>query len=221
MAHTADDMHDDEPTPVRQQEPASEPHTVVSKEAIQRATEGALAFWRSCQRHDLDEEAKVKGALVKYQMSLDAVAAIEKLRAEAAENQSSRLQTSLWHWREEVGKLHSKVARLESENTRLRAALAQSDQPCAYCTLPAEDWGKCEHGFPGCSRADDAVGCPELGASMRAEAALAPFVRWLEGLEADGFGDHPDDTICGGLGDVGGPITFGHLRAARAATAKK
>ncbi len=55
--------------------------------------------------------------------------------------------------------------RLVGENTRLRAALANSDQPCIYCSLSAKDWAKCKIGFPGCDRADDAMGCPHLGAS--------------------------------------------------------
>ena len=61
------------------------------------------------------------------------------------------------------------IARLravEAENTRLRAALAMSDRPCAYCSLPADEWAKCPHGFPGCARGDDAMGCPHLGASL-------------------------------------------------------
>lgn len=75
----------------------------------------------------------------------------------------------------------------EAENTRLRAALAQSDQPCAYCSLPAVEWAKCALGFPGCDRADDAMGCPELGAALERddlrarvkalEEALGPFAK--------------------------------------------
>ena len=60
------------------------------------------------------------------------------------------------------------VAELQSENDRLRAALANSDQPCAYCSLPRDEWAKCSDGFPGCGRADDAMGCPELGAVILA-----------------------------------------------------
>lgn len=71
-------------------------------------------------------------------------------------------------------------AALRNENDRLRAALAQSDQPCAYCSLPRDEWEKCQHGFPGCSRADDAMGCPELGARMEADA-LRKRVEELEG----------------------------------------
>lgn len=57
---------------------------------------------------------------------------------------------------------------LTAENTRLRAALAQSKSPCAYCQLPAEEMARCRSGFPGCARADDMAGCPEFGASMEA-----------------------------------------------------
>lgn len=60
-----------------------------------------------------------------------------------------------------------------AENSRLRAALAMSDQPCAYCTLPADEVAKCASGFPGCARADDMVGCPELGACKERDDALA------------------------------------------------
>lgn len=56
------------------------------------------------------------------------------------------------------------VSEINEENTRLRAALANSELPCAYCTLSKEDWGKCQSGFPGCGRADDAEGCPGIGA---------------------------------------------------------
>jgi hypothetical protein len=62
---------------------------------------------------------------------------------------------------------------LRDENTRLRAALANSDQPCVYCSLSAEDMSKCASGFPGCARADDAVGCPHLGAGLGNDALRA------------------------------------------------
>ncbi len=55
---------------------------------------------------------------------------------------------------------------LTEENTRLRAALAQSPGACYYCQLPKEQWSKCRSGFPGCARVDDAFGCPELGAMV-------------------------------------------------------
>lgn len=63
--------------------------------------------------------------------------------------------------------LSQEVSAKDAENIRLRAALAHSKSPCVYCSLPAEDWAKCQSGFPGCDRADDAMGCPELGASMQ------------------------------------------------------
>jgi hypothetical protein len=62
--------------------------------------------------------------------------------------------------------IRARLTAAEAENTRLRAALAQSDRPCVYCTLPADEWSKCAQGFPGCGRADDAMGCPHLGASI-------------------------------------------------------
>ncbi len=37
---------------------------------------------------------------------------------------------------------------LAAENARLRAALAQSELPCVYCSLPREEWAKCSSGFP-------------------------------------------------------------------------
>ena len=77
-----------------------------------------------------------------------------------------------------LAELRERLEAAEGENTRLRAALANSDQPCIYCTLSKEDWAKCEHGFPGCSRADDAMGCPELGASLEgAVGRVEAFLR--------------------------------------------
>lgn len=56
-----------------------------------------------------------------------------------------------------------------TENTRLRAALATSKDPCTYCQLPKEEMAKCRSGFPGCARADDLMGCPELGAALEVD----------------------------------------------------
>lgn len=64
------------------------------------------------------------------------------------------------------GMTHPGFQKLLDENTRLRAALAVSKDPCAYCQLPAEEMAKCKSGFPGCARADDMSGCPEFGASL-------------------------------------------------------
>jgi hypothetical protein len=78
------------------------------------------------------------------------------------------------HYAAYIAELENKVeaenlARIQAENTRLRAALANSELPCVYCTLSSEDWAKCQYGFPGCDRADDAMGCPELGARLELE----------------------------------------------------
>ncbi len=59
-----------------------------------------------------------------------------------------------------------RLSQLEAENVRLRAALALSPAACRYCQLPANEWAKCKSGFPGCARADDASGCPEMGAHL-------------------------------------------------------
>jgi len=80
------------------------------------------------------------------------------------------------HWRGEVSLLETSLADVkreltvtQEENVRLRAALAQSELPCVYCTLPKERWSECIHGFPGCDRGDDAVGCPHLGDGLAFE----------------------------------------------------
>lgn len=39
-------------------------------------------------------------------------------------------------------------AELIAENTRLRAALAVSKDPCRYCQLPADEIAKCKSGCP-------------------------------------------------------------------------
>ena len=65
--------------------------------------------------------------------------------------------------------LERELAEATAENTRLRAALASSKDPCVYCQLPKDEMSKCRSGFPGCSRADDLMGCPELGASLEAD----------------------------------------------------
>lgn len=83
----------------------------------------------------------------------------------------------------ELIELRAEVARLRAENTRLRAALAHSKSPCAYCSLPAEEWNKCAHGFPGCARADDAMGCPELGARLLLDEAQGEVARLREALD--------------------------------------
>lgn len=77
------------------------------------------------------------------------------------------------------------VADLRAENARLRAALAQSDQPCAYCSLPAVEWAQCASGFPGCDRADDAMGCPELGAALERDQLRTLLNKYREAVRID------------------------------------
>lgn len=72
-----------------------------------------------------------------------------------------------------IKELELQLTAANAENTRLRAALSQSDGACVHCSLPKEQWAACKSGFPGCSRADDAMGCPELGARMELDKALA------------------------------------------------
>ncbi len=89
---------------------------------------------------------------------------------------------------DERDQLRAWLVEVKAENTRLRAALANSDQPCAYCTLPHDEWNKCASGFPGCARADDAIGCPELGASMEnntLRARVDELEDRIDGIESD------------------------------------
>lgn len=113
--------------------------------------------------------------------------------------------------------LQSRVKVLDGENDRLRAALAQSDQPCAYCSLPADEWEKCESGFPGCARADDAMGCPELGASLVADELRAKVKVLEEALMEFSFrdivfGEDEPDWMPSGI-----VLSCGQIRRARAA----
>jgi len=93
---------------------------------------------------------------------------IRQLRSDDAFD-AAEMNTENAHLRFEIIQLKaamkSTVSEIESENTRLRAALAHSDQPCSYCSLPADEIAKCKSGFPGCGRADDMMGCPHLGAA--------------------------------------------------------
>lgn len=68
-------------------------------------------------------------------------------------------------------KLERELREVQAENVRIRAALAHSSVACVYCALPKEQWAACRSGFPGCARADDAMGCPELGAALELEEA--------------------------------------------------
>lgn len=72
--------------------------------------------------------------------------------------------------------LHS-LALLQIENRKLRAQLANSPAPCAYCSLSREEWATCRAGFPGCSRADDAMLCPHVGEALETEEKLAQMTK--------------------------------------------
>jgi hypothetical protein len=72
---------------------------------------------------------------------------------------------SLWVRLSDAEAIEKELIETQSENTRLRAAIAQGTSACIYCSLPKAEWSKCKSGFPGCTRGDDAMGCPELGAS--------------------------------------------------------
>ena len=69
----------------------------------------------------------------------------------------------------EIERLRAELERVNKENNYMRAALAVSKDPCQYCKLPADEMAKCQLGFPGCARADDMAGCPELGARLEVE----------------------------------------------------
>lgn len=49
---------------------------LIPQEWIEEAKKSALTFYDSCKRSDLDERSKVSGSLTKYQMTLDAHAAL-------------------------------------------------------------------------------------------------------------------------------------------------
>jgi hypothetical protein len=100
----------------------------------------------------------------------------------------------------ELAAVTKELAEVQGENTRLRAALAQSSGACVYCSLPKEQWVACQSGFPGCARADDAMGCPELGASMERDEALARIKRLEEALNEIAKPDALLDANSGAFG---------------------
>jgi len=56
---------------------------MIPKAWIDAATESAKGFYDSCKRPDLDERQKMLGALVKYQMTLDALMMKDSLETSA------------------------------------------------------------------------------------------------------------------------------------------
>lgn len=87
---------------------------------------------------------------------------------------------------------------LRAENERLRAALATSKSPCVYCSLPAEDMAQCKSGFPGCSRADDLMGCPELGASFDNQKLREILANAIEHI-CTIHGPHSEDAVAAAI----------------------
>ncbi len=85
--------------------------------------------------------------------------------------------------------LGKEMRAIQRENELLRAALTQSDQPCTYCSLPRDEWTRCEHDFPGCARVDDANGCPMLWEAMSLHQKLEDMERlrplWAQGYSSD------------------------------------
>lgn len=105
-----------------------------------------------------------------------------------------------------------------AENERLRAALANSELPCVYCSLPAEEFSRCPSGFPGCARADDAVGCPMLGADLAARARIKELER-SEDILRQGLknvAEHRKDMFSTVLRAIGGQAQQALDRALRA-----
>lgn len=62
--------------------------------------------------------------------------------------------------------MNPELQSLTEENTRLRAALANSPGACHYCQLPKDEWSKCKDSLVGCKRVIDTFGCPELVARV-------------------------------------------------------
>lgn len=94
---------------------------------------------------------------------------------------------SLWVRLSDAEAIEKELYETREENTRLRAAIAQGASACIYCSLPKAEWSKCKSGFPGCARGEDAMGCPELGASYYLDEAkkeiekLNGFCKTFEG----------------------------------------
>ena len=123
----------------------------------------------------------------------------------------------------ERDELRAKLKLSSDIETRLRAALATSKDPCVYCQLPAEEMSMCRTGVHGCGRADDLVGCPEIGASLENDqlrarirelkAALKPFADAASVYDPD----KGNDPSAAWFHD----FTIGSLRRARAALDSK
>lgn len=106
---------------------------------------------------------------VKFARQLERELASVTKRSLELEEERDELDRELQYADRRENSLMRELNEATAENTRLRAALASSKDPCVYCQLPKDEMSKCRSGFPGCSRADDLMGCPELGASLEAD----------------------------------------------------
>ena len=81
---------------------------------------------------------------------------------------------------------NARIRELEKENNYLRASMANSGGPCVYCLLSREDWIKCRDGFPGCSRIDDAMLCPHVGAEIESQGRIRELEAKLSRVQVAG-----------------------------------
>jgi regulator of replication initiation timing len=100
-----------------------------------------------------------------------------------AENYCDHESREKYHALEGYKMRQPEIDALRKENDHLRASLANSGGPCVYCNLPKEEWSKCASGFPGCSRADDAMLCPHVGLELEAQDEIKALKERLEGKD--------------------------------------
>jgi hypothetical protein len=62
---------------------------------------------------------------------------------------------------EEFSAAQQELERIRKENDYLRGVVAYSGLPCIHCGLEKDDMHRCQHGFPGCARADDML-CADI-----------------------------------------------------------
>lgn len=105
-------------------------------------------------KHDPEHEGKVN-----FEALTEGDWPVEKMAEVMAAVAPAPAYTYVEKFPEEADK--PEIERLRKENDFLRGVVANSDLPCLYCRLSAEDMNKCKHGFPGCSRADDMLCAPE------------------------------------------------------------
>lgn len=65
----------------------------------------------------------------------------------------------------------------EPSKQRFLTLLANLPVDCIYCSLSVQDWPKCERGFPGCARGDDAMMCSHLGREITLYELLNEWMR--------------------------------------------